>query len=385
MQLPPDFVALMRRQHPDVAEALVEGFAAEPVCSLRVNTRKWKAAVPPQYEPVPWCAEGYYLPSRPQFTFDPLLHAGAYYVQEASSMYLDAVLRRHLESEPLMALDLCAAPGGKTTIALARLPQGSRLIANEPMRARAQVLGETVAKWGADACLVTQCFPHEFGHMRDTFDLIIADAPCSGEGMFRKDARAAQEWSIGAVGECQQRQRQILADIWPCLRPGGLLAYSTCTLNRYEDEDNARWICTELGAELLEERRFIPGIDRGEGFYIAALRKAGERPTHSCPPADVRVVGLRKVEVCSPEHLRLLSPSDGLPDAPRLALSYDEALAYLRRDALHLAVPRGIVALTYAGLPLGLAKSVGTRLNNLYPAEWRIRTTYGPDAEVRVL
>ena len=427
-ELPREFVRLMH-EHYDAAtaDALCEALTTtEPEVSIRLNPRKLSAeavlACNPGLEPVPWCPDAFYLPIRPAFTFDPLLHAGAYYVQEASSMYIAKVVIQELgvrgkrlentfgpeTSIPdnpltptlsplttlhssLLALDLCAAPGGKSTLLQSLLPDGSLLISNEPIAKRNQILSENMQKWvrglpaEAPQVVVTQRYPHEFGDLTGCVDLLLTDVPCSGEGMFRKDEGARREWSMENVMMCQQRQRDILTDIWPVLKPGGLLIYSTCTFNRFEDEDNARWICDELGGELLMERHFLPGRDRGEGFYVAAIRVKSEElrvkseelrvKNKSNNPgdnsnSDSSLFTLRSSFFTL--HSSLSTPND----APRIDLSYNEALQYLRREALRVEAPRGPVTLCYRGLELGPGKSVGSRINNLYPEAWRIRTTY---------
>ena len=249
------------------------------------------------------------------------------------------------------------------------------------MRKRAQVLAENMQKWCSPVAagarrsssanvVVTQNFPDEFARFSDTFDFILTDVPCSGEGMFRKDPVALSEWSLDNVRQCAQRQRDILRAILPTLKPGGLLVYSTCTFNRHEDEDQVRWLMADYGLQLLEERHFLPGRDRGEGLYFAALRRPGllQPSDLSRPPRFLK--GLTSLA-----SVGLESVAD---DAPRFELTYDQAIAYLRREALHVAAPRGPLVVTYRSLPLGPAKSVGSRLNNLYPSEWRIRTTYSP-------
>lgn len=362
--------------------------ATEPEVSIRLNPYKLSVedvlATHPELEPVPWCPDAFYLPSRPAFTFDPLLHAGAYYVQEASSMYVAEVLKELVPCPfppaPLVALDICAAPGGKSTLLQSLLPEGSLLISNEPIPKRAQILSENMQKWmmglpeEVPQVIVTQNYPVEFGALTGQVDVLLTDVPCSGEGMFRKDEVARQEWSLENVAMCQQRQRDILQDIWHVLKPGGLLIYSTCTFNRLEDEDNARWICDELGGELLLERHFIPGRDRGEGFYVAGIRS--EKPKEKRENLKVRsnklkeILGLRVLyDSASPSPLLL---GDGV----NINLSYSEALQYLRREALRVEAPRGPVTLCYRGLMLGPGKGVGNRINNLYPEAWRIRTTY---------
>ena len=415
MQLPEDFVRLMQEQYgADTAHALCQALTeTEPEVSIRLNPRKGKPLIinNVRVEAVPWCPDAYYLSERPAFTFDPLLHAGAYYVQEASSMYIAELLRKYMiqdssfmihdsnsqqatvncqcslpqrgsgEGAPLVALDLCAAPGGKSTLLAGLLPEGSVLISNEPMPKRAQVLSENMQKWTRMAegeypvrCIVTQNYPADFAAFTDTFDLLVTDVPCSGEGMFRKDEVAVKDWSLQNVDLCWQRQREILQDIWHALKPGGLLIYSTCTFNHFEDEDNARWICDTLGAELLEERHFLPGRDRGEGFYCAAIRKKSPIQDSRFKIQDSRENIMFNVQ-CS--MLNVLPPAFVLsPDTPRVELNYNEALQYLRREAVRVPAPRGMVLLCYKGYILGPGKCVGNRINNLYPEQWRIRTTY---------
>ncbi|MBO4613182.1 MAG: hypothetical protein J5671_08465 [Bacteroidaceae bacterium] len=382
MILPEDFIALMREHLGDgQAEALFNGLQQPSTVSVRFNPLKTANLTLNREalgDPVPWCPDAYYLDGRKAFTFDPLFHAGAYYVQDASSMYLAEILRKYLhgvdgtdesngQKESLVALDACAAPGGKSTLLAAYLPKGSMLISNEPIHKRAQVLAENMQKWGSPNSYVTNNFPQDFGHLRSTFDFILTDVPCSGEGMFRKDETAIREWSLENVRKCAERQRDILQAIMPTLKPDGLLVYSTCTFNRIEDEEQVQWLVSEYGLQLLEERHFFPGRDRGEGLYMAALRK---------PEFDAAVPSR---SLNSLKSLRTIEPQLIIdPEAPVVELNYVQAIAYLRREALHLEAPRGMVTVTYCGVPLGPAKSVGTRLNNLYPQEWRIRTTFNP-------
>lgn len=399
-ELPKDFVRLMHEHYDkQVADALVEALdTTEPEVSIRLNPRKLSAeevlAVHPDLEPVPWCPDAFYLKERPAFTFDPLLHAGAYYVQEASSMYIaQAIVKSEVFTlhSSVLALDLCAAPGGKSTLLQSLLPEGSLIICNEPVAKRARVLAENIQKWTmglpeeAPRCIVTRNYPDGFEDFWGCVDILLTDVPCSGEGMFRKDEEARKEWSLENVMMCQERQRRILSDIWHVLKPGGLLIYSTCTFNRYEDEDNARWICDRLGGKLLFERHFLPGRDRGEGFYVAAIQ-APDDPlfveVHSrmfgekfAPPYDTTNWILGNILYDSMISYPLL-PSEGQKELPRIDLSYSEALQYLRHEALRVDAPRGPVTLCYRGLPLGLGKGVGTRINNLNPETWRIRTTH---------
>lgn len=262
---------------------------ASPTVSVRVNP--FKVSDP---ETLPLLSEvcgeaaastfshwGRFLPERPEFVLDPLFHAGAYYVQEASSMYLESILpmmrkmRGDCPEGPFTVLDLCAAPGGKTTHLLSMLREipDSFLVSNEVIRTRAAVLCENVSKWGAANVVVTNNDPADFAALPGYFDVMVVDAPCSGEGMFRKDPEAVAQWSEDNVRLCAARQRRILSDVLPALRPGGLLVYSTCTFNHFEDEDNVAWLASEYGFEVLEQRHFYPGDHgAGEGFFFSVLR-----------------------------------------------------------------------------------------------------------------
>lgn len=289
--LPSEFIERTRQLMGEAeCNALCRALQADEPVSIRTNTGK-NAPVPPQAHPVPWTDNGFYLNRRPAFTFDPLFHAGFYYVQEAASMFIAQAVRRYV-NRPVVMLDLCAAPGGKSTLVRNCLPQGSLLVANEVMRARSQVLAENLIKWGNPEVIVTNNDPADFSRLEERFDVILTDVPCSGEGMFRKDDRAISEWSSEGVELCWKRQRRIVADIWPCLKQGGILIYSTCTFNREENEDNVAWIASTLGAEVLPVDtetewgitgnltgedfpvyRFLPHHTSGEGLFVAVLRK----------------------------------------------------------------------------------------------------------------
>lgn len=289
--LPSEFIERTRQlMGESECNALCRALQADEPVSIRTNTGK-NAPAPPQAHPVPWTDNGFYLNRRPAFTFDPLFHAGFYYVQEAASMFIAQAVRRYV-NRPVVMLDLCAAPGGKSTLVRNCLPQGSLLVANEVMRARSQVLAENLIKWGNPEVIVTNNDPADFSRLEERFDVILTDVPCSGEGMFRKDDRAISEWSSEGVELCWKRQRRIVADIWPCLKQGGILIYSTCTFNREENEDNVAWIASTLGAEVLPVDtetewgitgnltgedfpvyRFLPHHTSGEGLFVAVLRK----------------------------------------------------------------------------------------------------------------
>ena len=382
-------------------ERYLQAFEEDAPVSIRLNATKAQGMKPVEGEPVPWCREGYYLRQRPSFTMDPLLHAGCYYVQEAASMFLDEVLRQmhnayisHQPSaiRPLAALDLCAAPGGKSTLMRAALPEDCVLYSNEPIRQRASILAENVEKWGARNHIVTNLYPRDYRKSKMKFDLILCDVPCSGEGMFRKDPATIREWSPQQVEKCWQLQRDIISDIWPCLNEGGLLIYSTCTFNTKENEENIRWILENYDAEVVPVEtqpewnitgslldgftepvyRFIPGISRGEGLFLCVLRKKG---ITARPQRDYGSL---------PTRLRLVADEitarqDG--PFPEVELTYQDALKFLRGEALVLPpdTPRGLVEVTFQGHPLGTMKNIGSRANNLYPKPWRIKTTHTPN------
>lgn len=412
----------------------LKGLGETAPVSIRLNPFKLAEGthkVNPELNPhpIPWCKDGYWLDTRPNFTFDPLLHAGVYYVQEASSMFLSHVLQ-HLVKQPVMALDLCAAPGGKTTCACTSLPAGSFLFSNEPIGKRAQILAENVQKFGHEDVVVTNNYPRDYKKTKLGFDVIIADVPCSGEGMFRKDPQSIEEWSLQNVENCWQLQRSIIADIWDNLKPGGILIYSTCTFNAHEDEENIAWILNEYDAELLsvptEEAwnitgalidnplrdgrefpvyRFIPGKTRGEGIFMAIIRKHGENKTFiNKTTIDVdkaitearkrlRILshgvkeGMQKGKNVIPDHTLALSFSTDKSAYPNVEVDYQTAIAYLRHEAIVLSsdTPRGIILLTYKGYPIGFAKNLGNRANNLYPQEWRIKSTHIPDEPLVLL
>ena len=351
---------------PERAAAVLEALGQEASVSIRLNPSKLRECPFPDAQPVAWSPWGYLLKERPVFTLDPLFHAGCYYVQDSSAMYVGHVFREVGEYlQPGAAvLDLCAAPGGKTTDLAAslreKLGDAFFLVANEVMRSRYGILRSNVESWG-DPCVGTVSRDSSVFGQAPVFDLVLADVPCSGEGMFRKDARAVEEWSLGAVEFCAARSRRILSGVWPGLKPGGILLYSTCTFNHHENEDTADWIARELGAEILQSKRLLPGQVPGEGQYVAALRKDG---TYSA---------MGKADVFS--LFRAERPVAALPDHPRWELDRDTALRYLHGDALILApeAPTGFLTLCYQGQALGAAKNLGKRCNNLYPKSRRIQ------------
>lgn len=439
---------------------LEEALQKEPPISIRLNGGRL-STVHCSLNKVAWSSDGYYLKERLTFTFDPLFHAGCYYVQEASSMFVEQVLKQYV-TRPVTMLDLCAAPGGKSTHARSTLPEGSLLVANEVIRNRSQVLAENLIKWGHPGVVVTNNDPADFEGLGAFFDVILTDVPCSGEGMFRKDPVAVEEWSLDNVNICWQRQRRILADVWDNLKPGGILIYSTCTYNIKENEENIDWIINEYDAEPLTVDvlpeweitgnltgksipvyRFLPHKTKGEGFFLAALRKPtsadatylsaskGKKKQEKPVPvpkeakewllnSDDYFIEVRGSEVVAfpkayteelfalqkslkvlhagitlgeikgkdliPDHSLAMSTSLNPSAFPVCEVAYEQAIAYLRKEAitLHAEAPRGCVLLTYKSRPLGFVKNIGNRANNLYPNEWRIRSGYLPD-EVKTL
>ena len=337
-------------------------------------------------------------------------------------MFLSHVLR-NLVRKPVALLDLCAAPGGKTTCARTAIKEGSIVLSNEPINKRAQILAENVQKFGHSDVVVTNNYPRDYKKSKLEFDVIVADVPCSGEGMFRKDPQAIAEWSEQNVENCWKLQRSIIADIWDNLKPGGLLIYSTCTLNAHENEENVAWILNEYDAQLLEvptEKtwnitgslinnplgedkpfpvyRFIPGFTQGEGLFMAIIKKGGTS-TNLEPNAEklvaeankklkIMVHGVKqdtiKGKKIIPDHSLALAINGDRSSYPNVEIDYETAIKYLRHEAIMLSAvaPKGIVTLTYRGHAIGFANNLGNRANNLYPQEWRIKSSHIPNEQI---
>jgi 16S rRNA C967 or C1407 C5-methylase (RsmB/RsmF family)/NOL1/NOP2/fmu family ribosome biogenesis protein len=302
--LPTDFIENLHHLLPQIeVQELCLALETTPVTSIRLNDKIDYLTFECDTDEVPWHEEGYYLSERPQFTLDPLFHAGCYYVQEASSMFVECVLQQYLPKDSIV-LDLCAAPGGKSTLISQYLGNEGLLVSNEVVRQRVFILSENIQKWGNGNTVVTHNQSADFGQrLAGVFDCILVDAPCSGEGMFRKDEGAIQEWSLENVELCAERQRKILGDAWDALRPGGILIYSTCTFNTEENEYNALWIADHLGATILPVDihpswgiteghpgyHFYPHKTRGEGFYLCALQKNTHNSTDNTRPLAKRL------------------------------------------------------------------------------------------------
>lgn len=450
LPLPEDFVDMLNSYGTDYAEALLRGLSEPPEVSVRANILK--GALPPSdADAVPWCPQGFYLPERPVFAADPAWHQGLYYVQDASSMIYGEAVRRVTErffgnSGPLRYLDSCAAPGGKSIAALEALPPQSLVVSNELDRHRANILAENMAKEGSPFSVICRGDASRFRKLREAFDIIAIDAPCSGEGMMRKEAEAVRQWSQGLIAECAAIQRSIVTALWSALKPGGVLIYSTCTFNRSENELNVAYIAEELGGESIDFGfdtdykgifvgidtpyhcyRLAPGHIRGEGLFIAALRKPGDaaspkpaKKTATKPLSDFsrRCVDNADAfaESVSPQGINLLPAIHasfidelskkteilraGLPAAiakgrdyvprhelamstalndgafARVDLNYADAMAYLRGETLTDlpdGLPKDFALACYGGRPLGFVKNIGRRANNLYPDAMRLR------------
>jgi 16S rRNA C967 or C1407 C5-methylase (RsmB/RsmF family)/NOL1/NOP2/fmu family ribosome biogenesis protein len=291
---PEDFKNRIIEQKYINAESLLKALEEPSPVSIRLNPAKW-IKKPLNADPVPWCSNGYYLKTRPSYTLDPLFHSGCYYPQEASGMFLEQAFKQSVSSlENIRVLDLCGAPGGKSTHLSGMIGKGSILVANEVIRSRAAILSETITKWGLGNTLVTQNDPSSFGRLPGFFDVILVDAPCSGEGMFRKSV-AVDEWSPENTGHCSERQKRILMDIWPALKENGILIYSTCTFNPGENEENIKWLTekhqaesvhlniagyygiTEIDYQGIKGYGFYPDKVRGEGLFISVIRKTGKQ------------------------------------------------------------------------------------------------------------
>lgn len=426
--------------------------SGEQVTSIRLNPAKAMGALPVMEggRPVPWCSSGYYLAERPSFTLDPFFHAGAYYVQEASSMFLETAIKQTADlSQPLKVLDLCAAPGGKSTLIQSLLHTNSFLVSNEVIKSRVTVLAENITKWGAANVVVTNNDPKDFQRLDNYFDMIVVDAPCSGSGLFRKDPDAVNEWSEANVQLCSQRQQRILADVLPALKAGGILIYSTCSYSAAEDEMIADWLLETCGlrslplqttadhgiVETLSAKqqafgyRFYPDQLQGEGFFIAAFKKTGDtvysykqgkdhKKITRATAAEINVIqpflanaagysfirqddAVLALPLCVAGELDTLKSAlyikkaginmgkvirdELVPDhelalstvlnatVPAVQLDAANALQYLRRQDISVQTGiKGWALAAYGNLPLGWVKILPNRINNYYPAAWRI-------------
>lgn len=272
-------------------EDFIKALELKPEVSIRGNPNKKVSLEYLDLEGrVPWCENGYYLNQRPAFTLDPLFHGGAYYVQEASSMFLEEVIKQTKPKfDRLRVLDLCSAPGGKSTHLASLLGPDDLLVCNEVIKSRLSVLKENLQKWGYPNIIISNQDPETFSDLAGFFDIVLVDAPCSGEGLFRKDSAAVDEWSENLVQMCSLRQQRIISSAAILVAQGGVLIYSTCTYNRKENQENANWLKRTFEFENIDLNiskdwnvtekengyQFFPHKTRGEGFYIAAFKKTG--------------------------------------------------------------------------------------------------------------
>lgn len=423
----------------DRAGVVVEAFRQPASVSVRVNP--FKVCEPERFakeqfmteiQKVPWSPYGFMLGERPKFTLDPLFHCGCYYVQDSSAMVVGNIFRDILPKiedcfRPVRVLDLCAAPGGKSTDLAASLRHAFGddfiLVSNEVMRSRVSVLADNMALWGDPNVVVTSVDPKAFARLEGFFDIIVADVPCSGEGMFRKDAKAVEDWSEGVVNLCSTRQKRILADVWPALRRGGSLIYSTCTFEDAENDSVVEWAADELGGGFYEYDYsslegvvptrtgglLVPGFVKGEGQFISSLVKntgggrcrvpgkpavgAAERRKGNLlihiPGSIVREIsalevlhpvqagvakGVVKGRDLVPAADWALSLAINEEDYPVEDLDRETALKFLHRDSIFLKdAPKGFVLMRFEGHPLGFVKNLGIRCNNLHPQGRKIK------------
>lgn len=445
IQLPTIFEDRMRQKLGAEFESFRDSLDKESPVSVRINPRKQNNIV--KNAAVPWTDLGFFLPERPKFTFDPLFHAGTYYVQEASSMFLEQIFKQHLNNKNVNVLDLSAAPGGKSTHIISLISEESLLVSNEVIRSRAGILAENLLKWGYPNSIVTNNDPQDFQRLPGFFDVVVVDAPCSGEGLFRKDPDAVKEWSLENVNLCSSRQRRILADVWPTLKEDGVLIYSTCTYNESENEENLKWLKENHEVEPLrieiDDRwgivetvsdgimgyRFFPHRSKGEGFFLAAIRKksttAGKtkmkksltyasRQTENAlapwlnhphyfkffqhqdyvfvfPEAKVEslevikenlkfvqagtTLASTKYDKIIPEHGSAMSVYFNPQNFLSVEVDLQQAIRYLRRETFEwFDKAKGFQLIKYNGVPIGWINSLGNRFNNLYPIDWRIRS-----------
>jgi 16S rRNA C967 or C1407 C5-methylase (RsmB/RsmF family)/NOL1/NOP2/fmu family ribosome biogenesis protein len=287
VELPEAFVNRVTND-PFLGESLLQALNEEQPIAIRTNSSKETPRFK-NLEPIPWSKNGFYLKERPIFTLDPHFHGGSYYPQEAGSQFIDCILRQlNLPDEPVL-LDLCAAPGGKSTLIADFLAGRGLLLANEVIQNRSKILKENLTKWGTKNSLVSNNDPADFEALKSVFDCILIGVSCSGEGMFRKDQEARNEWSMESVNLCASRQKRIVMDVWDSLKPNGFLIYSTCTFNSQENEENVQWILDQTDSKIHSlEIPFakkgrndigyyaLPSELKTEGFYVVVIQKLGE-------------------------------------------------------------------------------------------------------------
>ena len=336
----------------------VHALTGQPT-SVRINPFKWRHASSPLTthhlplsSPVPWCNTGFYLSERPSFTLDPLFHAGCYYVQEASSMFLEQMIKTVYPDHTTAnykVLDLCAAPGGKTMHLSALFPEGL-IVSNEVIKTRSGILTENAVKWGKENIMVTSNDAGDFKPLQGYFDMIVIDAPCSGSGMFRKDPHAIEAWSLQNVSHCSKRQQRIIDDVWPALKENGILVYATCSYSVEENESILNWISdrhhvepirvnlqdsfgiveTESGATGMYGYRFYPDKIKGEGFFIAGIRKKDV--------TDVSIPKPKKFAIASDQECRAIIPFLNDPEQFEYVRANEDVAILKKNDREDMAI-----------------------------------------------
>lgn len=367
VEIPEAFIERMKLEWPDEVDEILAGLEAEGATSIQVNAIKG-TTIDFEHPKVPWFEQGMILASRPIFPLDPLWHSGSYYVQDASSMFLGYVLSQLPLPANTLALDFCASPGGKSLIFQNILKDKLELVSNEIHPQRNSILRENLTKAGYGNVMVTQADSAAFLRADILFDAILIDAPCSGEGMFRKDMKARTEWSPGLVEKCARRQEEMLDDMVECLKPGGVLIYSTCTFAREENESqidrllsSGNWEVIRIPVEdawgLVESRldsgehcgyRFFPHrLKAGEGLFMSVIRKKGHaEPVSTSPKRQKR----NKVKTKLPEL------GEWLPDGMELVDHFGELYAQspLQKELYGLFVDK--LKVTMPGIALGEMK-----------------------------
>jgi 16S rRNA C967 or C1407 C5-methylase (RsmB/RsmF family)/NOL1/NOP2/fmu family ribosome biogenesis protein len=359
MTLPSELIASLRGLPGFDEEAFLAVHAqGDPPVSIRLNPAKGFSC---EGLPVPWCATGHYLSTRPSFITDPAWHAGRYYVQEASSMFVEQAFLQHAPGATRV-LDACAAPGGKSTHLQALMGPGSLLVSNEVIRTRVGILSENLQRWGGSNTVVTSADPREFSGLNGFFDLVLVDAPCSGSGLFRREPEAIKEWSPEQVELCGARQQRILSDLSGTLMDGGLLIYSTCAYSPREDEKMVDWLVDAQGFEALPlvlhpswgvvesgkyGYRFYPHRLEGEGLFLACLRKRGGVSTayRGSFRAGVGLLGKKDKE--------LVSPWVASPDAYTYLLTGETVRALPSALATDIAHVSSVLPVREAGVAVG--------------------------------
>lgn len=429
--LPLEFIKRIENQLGNVeSQAFFDSLNYTAPVSIRLNKQKFKNSL--NFEKVSWSDFGYYLPSRPLFVSDPLWHAGAYYVQEASSMAIEQAFLniKNTNNSNLKILDLCASPGGKSTHLLNLMNENDVLISNEVIQSRVGVLQENIRKCGYSNVIITNQDSNQFKNMQAYFDLVLVDAPCSGEGLFRKDKNAIEHWTPENLTTCELRQKRILSDVIHCVKTGGFILYSTCTFNPNENEEQLNFLIKNgfepvnftINGKSHFFHSFMPHLNKGEGFFVGLLQK-----TEKTEIIETKTKNKYLIEKITNDYLNnqnkmlfvkwannLIGLSENVLDTlnslpfkpvsfgvecavikgalelpseylvfsndfnqlllPNIELDLKEALSYISCQSLPIKTElKGYITLSYKGYIIGLGKSIGNRINNLFPNPWKLK------------